>query len=51
MTNSSPTNTLPSNFIRAVIEKNIKMVALLKKNGMVSPGDKAHHNKGSIDKA
>jgi len=51
MTNPSPTNTLPSNFIRAVIEKNIESNRFAEKKWNGKPGDKSHHNKGSIDKA
>tara|TARA_B110000037_G_scaffold219587_1_gene285076 strand:+ start:368 stop:2128 length:1761 start_codon:yes stop_codon:yes gene_type:complete len=51
MTNSSSTNTLPSNFIRAIIEKNINDGRFSEKKWNGKPGDKAHHNNGSIDKA
>jgi len=51
MINSSPTNTVPSNFIRAVIEKSIKSGRFAEKKWNGKPGDKSHHNKGSIDKA
>ena len=51
MTNSSPTNTLPSNFIRAIIEKNINDGRFSEKKWNGKPGDKTHHDNGLIDKA
>ena len=51
MTNPSPTNTISSNFIRAIIEKNIESGRFAEKKWNGKPGNKSHHNKGSIDKA
>ena len=51
MTKLTSTATKPSNFIRTVIERNIKEGRFAKKKWNNSPGIKTHHDKGSIDMA
>jgi len=51
MTKLLPTDTKQSNFIRTVIERNIKEGRFAKKKWNTSPGNKSHHDKGLIDKA
>jgi glutaminyl-tRNA synthetase len=51
MTNSSSKNLITSNFLRTIIEKNIKVDLYAQKKWAGTPGDKAHHDKGKIDKA
>jgi glutaminyl-tRNA synthetase len=51
MTNPSPKDKISSNFIRAIIEKNIDDGHFAKKKWNGSPGTKSHHAKGLIDKA
>ena len=51
MTNSSSKDLTTSNFLRTIIEKNIKVDLYAQKKWAGTPGDKAHHDKGKIDKA
>ena len=51
MTNPSPKDKISSNFIRALIEKNINDGRFTKKKWNGSPGTKSHHNEGLTDKA
>ena len=51
MTNSSSKDLTTSNFLRTIIEKNIKVGLYAQKKWAGTPGDKAHHDKGKIDKA
>ena len=50
---SDPTNTdsTPSNFIRAIVEKNISQGLYGQKKWGGSPGDAKHHEQGSVDAA
>lgn len=50
---SDPTNTdsTPSNFIRAIVEKNISQGLYAQKKWGGSPGDAKHHEQGSVDAA
>ena len=50
---SDPTNTdsTPSNFIRAIVEKNISQGLYAQKKWGGSPGDAKHHEYGSVDAA
>ncbi len=51
MTNSSSKDLTTSNFLRTIIEKNIKVGLYAQKKWAGTPGDKSHHDKGKIDKA
>jgi len=50
---SDPTNTdsTPSNFIRAIVEKNVSQGLYAQKKWGGSPGDAKHHEQGSVDAA
>jgi len=49
MKNKTESIDNPSNFIRAIIEKNISQNLYVKKKWAGTPGDKAHHNMGKED--
>ena len=51
MSNHSQKENTPSNFIRAVIEKNLAQNLYVNKKWGGSPGDAKHHAKGNEDKA
>ena len=51
MTNHTESNDNPSNFIRAIIEKNISQKLYANKKWAGTPGDKDHHKKGTQDLA
>jgi glutaminyl-tRNA synthetase len=51
MSDSPNTDNTPSNFIRAIVEKNISQDLYAEKKWGGSPGDAKHHEQGSIDKA
>jgi glutaminyl-tRNA synthetase len=51
MKNQTESNDNPSNFIRAIIEKNISQKLYTNKKWAGTPGDKTHHGKGSQDLA
>ncbi|MDA9211410.1 glutamine--tRNA ligase/YqeY domain fusion protein [Methylophilaceae bacterium] len=51
MKNQTESNDNPSNFIRAIIEKNIRHKLYENKNWGGTPGDKNHHSKGKKDLA
>jgi len=51
MKNQTESNDNPSNFIRAIIEKNISQKLYENKKWAGTPGDKQHHDKGKQDLA
>ena len=51
MKNKTESNDNPSNFIRAIIEKNISQNLYVNKKWAGTPGDKIHHDKGKEDLA
>ena len=51
MKNKTESNDNPSNFIRAIIEKNISQNLYVNKKWAGTPGDKNHHYKGEQDLA
>ena len=51
MSDSPNTDNTPSNFIRAIVEKNISQDLYTDRKWGGSPGDAKHHEQGSIDKA
>ena len=51
MKNKNESNDNPSNFIRAIIEKNISQNLYVNKKWAGTPGDKNHHYKGEQDLA
>ena len=51
MTNSNKTNPPSSNFIRAVIEKNLELGLYQNKKWAGTPGDAKHHSSGNNDAA
>ena len=51
MKNKTESNDNPSNFIRAIIEKNISQNLYANKKWVGTPGDKNHHDKGEQDLA
>ena len=51
MKNKTKSNDNPSNFIRAIIEKNISQNLYVNKKWAGTPGDKNHHYKGEQDLA
>ena len=51
MSDSPNTDNTPSNFIRAIVEKNISQDLYAEKKWGGSPGDAKHHDQGSVDAA
>ena len=51
MSDHSHKENTPSNFIRAIIEKNLAQNLYVNKKWGDSPGDAKHHEKGNVDKA
>ena len=51
MSDHSHKENTPSNFIRAIIEKNLAQNLYVNKKWGGSPGGAKHHEKGNVDKA
>jgi glutaminyl-tRNA synthetase len=51
MSDHSHKENTPSNFIRAIVEKNLAQNLYVNKKWGGSPGDAKHHAKGNVDKA